>query len=72
MNLNPNMIARRLPQDCKVNGIYVIKPKNPEDDPGVLVPVLVINGRFYSVKRDEELSLEGFAPGAHLEGPLTP
>lgn len=72
MNLNPRVIDRRLPRDCTQNGIYVIKPKNPCDDPGVLVPVLVIDGRFYAVKKDQELLPDGFAPGAHLEGPLTP
>lgn len=69
--IEPEAILRRAPKAVAVDGVYVIKADKPENDnPGVLVVVVRMNGKFYSIQLDSELSLDGFHPKATLLGPL--
>ena len=70
-NLNSNVITRRRPDDVQEDGLYFIKPENPNHDSDIfLLPVVFKNGDLYSMKLDKFLPKEGFQNNAFLEGPF--
>lgn len=69
--IEPEAILRRAPRDTTAEGVYLIKADKPKnDDQSVMIIVVRLGGKFYSMKLDSELSVEGFHPKATLLGPL--
>lgn len=69
--LTPHTICRREPKLTTENGVYLLKGRTPEEDPkGLMMIVVCINKKFYSIQIDQELEVEGFTPNSRLYGPL--
>lgn len=63
--------TRQVPSLDLPNGLYLMKGITPAlDAPGVLIPIVKLDQKFYSLKIDAELSLDGFTPGVRLLGPM--
>jgi hypothetical protein len=63
--------TRNIPSSDLPNGLYLLKGETKEQDaPGVMIPVAKLGDKFYSMKIDRELTLDGFTPGSRLLGPM--
>lgn len=51
----------------RVDGLYVVTDPRA---PGAVVPLAVIGGKIWSMKRDSELDPERFVEGSRITGPV--
>lgn len=63
--------TRHAPSNSLPNGLYLLKGLTPANDPdGVYIPMVSLDGKIYSLKIDQEMSVDGFGPGSRLLGPM--